>query len=122
MLGDWNDPKSRLQQCCLLRRDPSEKEPQMPRYKYVTHTGGDVKHQFVAFLWYNIYDCPVSLHMLYKRRLVEPACRVLESMGPTNTRVYRVAVYFKGKRLADSEGPSIQQAEMSGGSSSVLRK
>ena len=50
--------------------------------------------------------------MLYKRRLVEPACRVLESMGPTNTRVYRVAVYFKGKRLADSEGPSIQQAEM----------
>ena len=37
MLGDWNDPKSRLQQCCLLRRDPSEKEPQMPRYKYVTH-------------------------------------------------------------------------------------
>ena len=50
--------------------------------------------------------------MLYKRRLVERACRVLESMGPTNTRVYRVAVYFKGKRLADSEGPSIQQAEM----------
>ena len=33
-------------------------------------------------------------------------------MGPTNTRVYRVAVYFKNRRLADAEGPSIQQAEM----------
>ena len=34
-------------------------------------------------------------------------CRVLESMGPTNTRVYRVAVYFKGKRLAEAEGPML---------------
>ena len=38
MLGDWNDPKSRLQQCCLLRRDPNEKEPEMPKYKYTKKT------------------------------------------------------------------------------------
>ena len=38
--------------------------------------------------------------------------QVIESKGPTNTRVYTVAVYFKGDRLAKAEGPSIQTAEM----------
>ena len=37
---------------------------------------------------------------------------MIESKGPTNTRVYTVAVYFKGDRLAKAEGPSIQTAEM----------
>lgn len=37
---------------------------------------------------------------------------MIESKGPTNTRVYTVAVYFKGDRLAKAEGPSIQMAEM----------
>ena len=32
--------------------------------------------------------------------------------GPTNTRVYTVAVYFRGQRLAKADGPSIQAAEM----------
>lgn len=38
--------------------------------------------------------------------------RVIECKGPTNTRVYTVAVYFRGKRLASAMGHSIQQAEM----------
>lgn len=33
-------------------------------------------------------------------------------MGPTNTRIYTVAVYFKGERLSQASGHSIQQAEM----------
>lgn len=41
-----------------------------------------------------------------------PVYKVIESKGPTNTRVYSVAVYFKGERLAKAEGPSIQMAEM----------
>ena len=41
-----------------------------------------------------------------------PIYKVIESKGPTNTRVYTVAVYFKGERLAKAEGPSIQTAEM----------
>lgn len=41
-----------------------------------------------------------------------PIYKVIECMGPTNTRVYTVAVYFRGKRLASSSGHSIQQAEM----------
>lgn len=41
-----------------------------------------------------------------------PLYKVIECMGPTNTRVYTVAVYFRGKRLASSSGHSIQQAEM----------
>ena len=32
--------------------------------------------------------------------------------GPTNSRVYTVAVYFRGERLAKADGSSIQQAEM----------
>jgi dsRNA-specific ribonuclease len=38
--------------------------------------------------------------------------QVIEAKGPTNTRVYTVAVYFRGERLAKAEGHSIQQAEM----------
>jgi ribonuclease-3 len=41
-----------------------------------------------------------------------PYYKVVESTGPTNTRVYKVAVYFRDKRLASSTGHSIQQAEM----------
>lgn len=38
--------------------------------------------------------------------------RVIESLGPTNTRVYKVAVYFRDKRLETGTGHSIQEAEM----------
>lgn len=41
-----------------------------------------------------------------------PVYKVIECIGPTNTRVYTVAVYFRGKRLATANGHSIQQAEM----------
>lgn len=41
-----------------------------------------------------------------------PLYKVIECIGPTNTRVYTVAVYFRGKRLATAMGHSIQQAEM----------
>ena len=33
-----------------------------------------------------------------------PSYKVTEVIGPTNTRVYKVAVYFKNKRLATSRG------------------
>ncbi|KAG8194728.1 hypothetical protein JTE90_026377 [Oedothorax gibbosus] len=70
MNQDWNDPKSKLQQCCLTLRSMDGGEPDIPTYK------------------------------------------VIECKGPTNTRVYGVAVYFQGNRLAVGEGHSIQQAEM----------
>ncbi|XP_058064829.1 ribonuclease 3-like, partial [Anopheles bellator] len=70
MNQDWNDPKSKLQQCCLTLRTMDGGEPDIPVYK------------------------------------------VIECTGPTNTRVYSVAVYFRGTRLACANGHSIQQAEM----------
>ncbi|XP_014213264.1 ribonuclease 3 isoform X2 [Copidosoma floridanum] len=70
MNQDWNDPKSKLQQCCLTLRTMDGGEPDIPVYK------------------------------------------VVECIGPTNTRVYTVAVYFQGKRLATASGHSIQEAEM----------
>ncbi|XP_074603919.1 ribonuclease 3 drosha [Brevipalpus obovatus] len=70
MNQDWNDPKSKLQQCCLTLRSVDGGEPDIPLYK------------------------------------------VIESLGPTNTRVYKVAVYFKNERLATGKGHSIQEAEM----------
>ncbi|XP_063972523.1 ribonuclease 3 [Diachasmimorpha longicaudata] len=70
MNQDWNDPKSKLQQCCLTLRTMDGGEPDIPVYK------------------------------------------VIECKGPTNTRVYTVAVYFRGKRLAKASGHSIQEAEM----------
>lgn len=67
---DWNDPKSKLQQCCLTLRSVDGGEPDIPVYK------------------------------------------VIECMGPTNGRKYTVAVYFKGVRLSQANGHSIQRAEM----------
>ena len=32
---DWNDPKSKLQQCCLTLRSFEGGEPDIPVYKYV---------------------------------------------------------------------------------------
>ncbi|KAL3193474.1 hypothetical protein MRX96_016829 [Rhipicephalus microplus] len=74
---DWNDPKSKLQQCCLTLRSMDGGEPDIPMYK------------------------------------------VIECKGPTNTRVYTVAVYFRRKRLATASGHSIQQAEMAAASKAL---
>ncbi|XP_075231258.1 ribonuclease 3 drosha [Lycorma delicatula] len=79
MRQDWNDPKSKLQQCCLTLRTMEGGEPEIPIYK------------------------------------------VIECMGPTNTRIYTVAVYFKGQRLAEASGHSIQQAEMNAAKKALQR-
>ncbi|KAK4310674.1 hypothetical protein Pmani_017774 [Petrolisthes manimaculis] len=78
MNQDWNDPKSKLQQCCLTLRTMDGGEPDIPIYK------------------------------------------VIECKGPTNTRVYTVAVYFRGRRLAKASGHSIQQAEMNAAGEALL--
>ena len=49
-------------------------------------------------------------------------CRVLESTGPTNTRKYTVAVYFKRVRLARGVGHSIQEAEMKAARNALKHK
>ncbi|CAG0912870.1 unnamed protein product [Notodromas monacha] len=67
---DWNDPKSKLQQCCLTLRSLGESEPDIPVYT------------------------------------------VVGCVGPTNTRIYTVAVSFRGEELARASAPSIKQAEM----------
>jgi ribonuclease-3 len=41
-----------------------------------------------------------------------PVYKVIETIGPTNTRDFRVAVKFQGKRLSVGKGHSIQEAEM----------
>ncbi|KAL7304048.1 hypothetical protein TKK_0003512 [Trichogramma kaykai] len=79
MNQDWNDPKSKLQQCCLTLRSMDGGEPDIPLYK------------------------------------------VIECKGPTNTRVYTVAVYFQGKRLAKASGHSIQEAEMNAAKEALER-
>ena len=48
--------------------------------------------------------------------------RVLQSIGPTNTRRYHVAVYFRGERLATGIGHSIQQAEMNTAANALRQK
>ncbi|XP_059478706.1 ribonuclease 3 isoform X2 [Neocloeon triangulifer] len=76
---DWNDPKSKLQQCCLTLRTMDGKEPDIPYYK------------------------------------------VVQCIGPTNTRVYTVAVYFRNERLATAVGHSIQQAEMNAAKEALMK-
>lgn len=47
---------------------------------------------------------------------------MIESIGPTNTRKYVVAVYFRGKRLARGTGHSIQQAEMAAATQALKKR
>jgi len=58
------------------------------------------------------HDINYLLYLLYFTYCYVTVCRVLQSVGPTNTRRYHVAVYFRGERLATGIGHSIQQAEM----------
>lgn len=51
-----------------------------------------------------------------------PVYKMIESIGPTNTRRYKVAVYFKGERLATGTGHSIQQAEMAAACNSLKER
>jgi ribonuclease-3 len=41
MNQDWNDPKSKLQQCCLTLRTMDGGEPDIPVYKFGNPTGAD---------------------------------------------------------------------------------
>ena len=45
--------------------------------------------------------------------------RVIQCLGPTNTREYVVAVKFKHRRLATGRGHSIQEAEMNAASAAL---
>lgn len=44
---------------------------------------------------------------------------MIECLGPTNTRVYKVAVYFRDQRLETGSGHSIQEAEMDAASNAL---
>jgi ribonuclease-3 len=39
-----------------------------------------------------------------------PMYKVIKSLGPTNTRVYVVAVYFRGERLAKASGNQMRHS------------
>ena len=60
----------------------------------------------------NLQQCCLTLRSLESREPDIPVYKVIDTIGPTNTRVYKVAVYFKDRRLATGQGPSIQDAEM----------
>ncbi|KAK3088622.1 hypothetical protein FSP39_021413 [Pinctada imbricata] len=60
-----------------------------------------------------LQQCCLTLRELDGGEPDIPIYKMIESIGPTNTRRYTVAVYFRGERLATGVGHSIQQAEMS---------
>ncbi|XP_067662742.1 ribonuclease 3-like [Haliotis asinina] len=59
-----------------------------------------------------LQQCCLTLRELDGGEPDIPVYKVIESRGPTNTRQYVVAVYFRGERLATGMGHSIQRAEM----------
>ncbi|KAK2161647.1 hypothetical protein LSH36_112g01031 [Paralvinella palmiformis] len=69
-----------------------------------------------------LQQCCLTLRELHDEDPDIPTYKVLQSTGPTNTRKYTVAVYFRGKRMAVGEGHSIQQAEMDAASNALQNK
>jgi ribonuclease-3 len=49
----WNDPKSRLQQCCLSLRDVDESKPSLPIYKLVEEKGPPNNKQYRVAVYFN---------------------------------------------------------------------
>ena len=114
MNQDWNDPKSQLQQCCLTLRELEGGEPDIPIYKYVfvgscRPLAAVPKMAFV----------PVKYILKRATFFID---RMIASTGPTNTRKYTVAVYFRRKRLATGTGHSIQMAEMAAATNALQDK
>ncbi|ELT91975.1 hypothetical protein CAPTEDRAFT_165112 [Capitella teleta] len=69
-----------------------------------------------------LQQCCLTLRGLEEEDPDIPIYKVLEFTGPTNTRKYTVAVYFKRHRLAVGQGHSIQQAEMNAAQSALKQK
>ena len=88
---DWNDPKSKLQQCCLTLRTMDGGEPDIPLYKIIECKGPTN----TRYSW--LINEMIAIQLVSTRLMF---------------RVYTVAVYFRGGRLAKAQGHSIQQAEM----------
>lgn len=48
----WNDPKSRLQQCCLSLRDVDESKPALPTYKLIEEKGPPNRKQYKVAVYF----------------------------------------------------------------------
>ncbi|KAL8611812.1 hypothetical protein ACOMHN_053533 [Nucella lapillus] len=59
-----------------------------------------------------LQQCCLTLRRMGAGEPDIPVYKVIESLGPSNTRKYIVAVYFRGERMATGTGHSIQQSEM----------
>ncbi|KAI5646369.1 ribonuclease III domain-containing protein [Phthorimaea operculella] len=127
MNQDWNDPKSKLQQCCLTLRSMEGGEPDIPLYKrssWLKNKKGFCNaclfprlQEFIMNQDWNdpkskLQQCCLTLRSMEGGEPDIPLYKVIECLGPTNTRVYTVGVYFRGTRLAAARGHSIQEAEM----------
>ncbi len=49
----WNDPKSRLQQCCLSLRDVDDSRPSLPTYKCVEEKGPPNNKTYRVAVYFN---------------------------------------------------------------------
>lgn len=48
----WNDPKSRLQQCCLSLRDVDDSNPSLPTYKLIEERGPPNRKQYRVAVYF----------------------------------------------------------------------
>jgi len=49
----WNDPKSRLQQCCLSLRDLDDLKPSLPSYKCIEEKGPPNNKTYRVAVYFN---------------------------------------------------------------------
>lgn len=49
----WNDPKSRLQQCCLSLRDVDDSKPSLPTYRLIEEKGPPNHKQYRVAVYFN---------------------------------------------------------------------
>ncbi|XP_048775067.2 ribonuclease 3-like isoform X2 [Ostrea edulis] len=69
-----------------------------------------------------LQQCCLTLRELDGGEPDIPVYKCIESIGPTNTRRYTVAVYFRHERLSTGIGHSIQQAEMAAATNALMER
>lgn len=90
----WNDPKSRLQQCCLSLRDVDDSRPSLPNYKCVEEKGPPNHKIYRVAVYFNRKRIGEGTGKSIHDAEVEAAKKALNSNSSNNLYFFLIPLPF----------------------------
>lgn len=87
----WNDPKSRLQQCCLSLRDVDDSKPSLPTYRLIEERGPPNHKQYRVAVYFNRKRIGEGIGKSIHDAEVEAAKNALK----TKAGLFLIYIYFR---------------------------